>query len=387
MSLNALFATMTLLYYLRDVLPKQNMTDKKQEIFFAAHDTFEKMCRDILMQIGNKENMLKITIFNLPTDNTEYIRNLNMFRRMTKELFDSNAPLTAYVAQPCVTAGMAAEVTYIDQQDVAVAMHDGYALLTGNGYTELITEGISPTDLSKSIRHQSEEIFDRLGRMLAENSFAINDIYRQWNYIEQITSMHEGRQNYQEFNDARSRFYNSATWSNGYPAATGIGTSFGGVMIEVYAIKGENVVNHPIDNPMQISAHCYSQKVLTGITDEKERTTPKFERARIVGDTIYISGTAAIKGEESLALNDASAQTAETMQIIKRLIAADNVPVKISESEYTLLRVYIKNSNEADEVVKFMEANYADTPKHYLIADVCRPELLVEIEGTAITRR
>jgi hypothetical protein len=30
-----------------------------------------------------------------------------------------------------------------------------------------------------------------------------------------------------------------------------------------------------------------------------------------------------------------------------------------------------------------MEENFADVPKHYLEADVCRPELLVEIEGTA----
>jgi enamine deaminase RidA (YjgF/YER057c/UK114 family) len=195
--------------------------------------------------------------------------------------------------------------------------------------------------------------------------------------------MHDGRQNYQEFNDARSRFYNSAEWTNGYPAATGIGTSCGGVMVEVYAIKGERVVNYAIDNPLQISAHSYSQKVLTGKTDEKERTTPKFERARLVGDTVYISGTAAIKGEDSLSLDSTVGQTAETMQIIKKLVSPENIHIATKDSKYTLLRVYIKNGATAHEVIKFMQENYPDTPKHYLEADVCRPELLVEIEGMA----
>jgi hypothetical protein len=57
--------------------------------------------------------------------------------------------------------------------------------------------------------------------------------------------------------------------------------------------------------------------------------------------------------------------------------------VKCEKSTYTLLRVYIKNVFESDGVVAYMNENYPDTPKHYLIADVCRPELLVEIEGTA----
>ena len=363
------------------------MTNKKQEIFFASADTFEGMCRELLQPLAGKNNLLKITVFNAPADNKEYYANLRFLKKFAAQQFGKCAPLIAYVAQPCLTASMAAEVTYLpEDENIRHERHDGYTLLHGNGFCELVTEGITPQSPDGSIKEQSAEIFAQLGNILAKNSFNINDIYRQWNYIEQITLMREGRQNYQEFNDARSRFYNRAEWSNGYPAATGIGTSCGGVMIEVYAIKGEKVVSHAIDNPLQISAHNYSQKVLTGKSDEPLRTTPKFERARIVGDTIYISGTAAIKGEDSISLDNATEQAVETMHIIKQLVASENIPVATKGSTYTLLRTYIKNSKDAPEVIRFMEENYPDVPKHYIEADVCRPELLVEIEGTAITK-
>lgn len=360
------------------------MTNKRQEIFFASADTFEGMCRELLLQIAGKGNILKLTVFNAPADNKEYANNLSLLKKSVAKEFSENAPLVAYVAQPCLTAKMAAEVTYFPEDDtVSYERHKGYTLLHGDGFCELVTEGITPHSLGGSIRKQSEEIFAQLGNILAKNNFKISDIYRQWNYIEQITSMHDGRQNYQEFNDARSRFYNSAEWNGGYPAATGIGTACGGVMVEVYAVKGEKAVNHAIDNPLQTSAHSYSQKVLTGKSDEPQRTTPKFERARLVGNIVYISGTAAIKGEDSLSLDNTVEQTAETMQIIKQLVAAENLPVPTKGGTYTLLRVYIKNGETAPEVIKFMEENFADVPKHYLEADVCRPELLVEIEGTA----
>ena len=361
------------------------MTNKKQEIFFASADTFKGMCRELLQQIAGKGNILKLTVFNAPADNEEYASNLSLLKESVAKEFGECAPLVAYVAQPCLTAKMAAEVTYLpEDKNIRHERHAGYTLLHGDGFCELVTEGITPHSIGGSIREQSQEIFAQLGNILAKNNFKISDIYRQWNYIEQITSMHDDRQNYQEFNDARSRFYNSAEWSNGYPAATGIGTVCGGVMVEVYAVKGEKVVNHAIDNPLQTSAHNYSQKVLTGKSDEPQRTTPKFERARIVGGTVYISGTAAIKGEDSLSLDNAAEQSAETMQIIKQLVAAENIPVAIKGGTYTLLRTYIKNGKDAPEVIRFMEDNYPDVPKHYLEADVCRPELLVEIEGTAI---
>lgn len=58
----------------------------------------------------------------------------------------------------------------------------------------------------------------------------------------------------------------------------------------------------PIDNKLQIAAHAYSDQVLEAA--QQKKATPKFERAKSMTfddrRIVYISGTAAIRGEESL---------------------------------------------------------------------------------------
>ena len=57
----------------------------------------------------------------------------------------------------------------------------------------------------------------------------------------------------------------------------------------------------PIDNKLQVAAHAYSEQVLE--VARQKKTTPKFERAKSMSfqdrKLIYISGTAAIRGEGS----------------------------------------------------------------------------------------
>lgn len=87
------------------------------------------------------------------------------------------------------------------------------------------------------------------------------DIVRQWNYLERITDITHGNQCYQDFNDVRTLFYASSAWESGYPAATGIGTQYGGILIDFNAVSGEvDIV--PLDNDWQRAAHVYSDEVL-----------------------------------------------------------------------------------------------------------------------------
>ena len=294
-------------------------------------------------------------------------------------------PLTSYIAQKTSHGGITVEATYIACSDAIIEHHRNYRLITIDGCTELMTGGIVPRHDGGSTFEQSADIFEGIAKMLKSNGFKPSNIYRQWNYLPGITVLNEGSQNYQEFNDARSIFYGNDTWPGGYPAATGIGTSAGGVVVEISAIKSEQCTNLPIDNPLQIAAHNYSQQVLDGKVIEQlsERTTPKFERARLLGDTVLISGTAAIKGECSNYSTDAVEQAAETMEIMDKLTSKRNIPVENSGSIYDLLRVYVKREGDIPAVCEYMQSHYPAAKKHYLVADVCRPELLIEIEGVA----
>lgn len=360
------------------------MVKKFTEIISAKNrGTFEEMYRSILSQAGNAQ-ILKITFFFSPENDKEYISHNNLLRSAVKEYFPHSTPLVSYVAQKTASGSLVAEFLYTSDSNAVVERHPRYILLKKGYSTELITEGIIPQNISASTFEQSSEIFATIGTILQSNGFAPSDIYRQWNYIQGITVLNDGSQNYQEFNDARSIFYSNSNWSNGYPAATGIGTAIGGVMVELFAIKGEDVANSPLDNPLQTAAHNYSQRVLDGkaIKELNERTTPKFERARILGNSIYISGTAAIRGEDSNSSRSTVEQTAETMKIMDCLVSKENIPVESCGSRYTLLRVYVKREEEIPQVKEYIQEHYPSVPAHFLVADICRPELLVEIEGT-----
>ena len=211
-------------------------------------------------------------------------------------------------------------------------------------------------------------------------SFAVSDIVRQWNYISHITAVNDGIQNYQLFNDARSDFYETTEWSNGYPAATGIGCDSGGVMVVVYAIKGFKGVGKPIDNPLQIPAHKYSGKVLAS-GKEVVRTTPKFERGRLLGNVVFVSGTAAIKGENSEFSDDARVQAKEAIDVVEHLVEPSNISKDCVNFRFDLLRVYVRRPQDMEVIQNIFKAHFRDIPTHFLIADICRPELLLELEG------
>ncbi|MBR3941600.1 MAG: PTS cellobiose transporter subunit IIC [Bacteroidaceae bacterium] len=359
---------------------------KKAKCIITATDngSIKDMCRSILSQIDEKR-ILKIIFFYLPASDSDYLLHNKELRECVKEYFPTATPLVSYVAQKPECGALVAEVVSLADSDATVERKARYTLLRKGNCREIMSEGIIPADITASTFSQANDIFATVGAILDENGFTPSDIYRQWNYIQGITVLNDGSQNYQEFNDARSLFYAGGSWSNGYPAATGIGTSRGGVMIEFSAIKDEEVPNKPIDNPLQVAAHNYSQEVLDGkvIEELKERTTPKFERARILGSTIFISGTAAIKGEHSNHSANAVEQTAETMEIMDNLVSKENIPVENNGSHYRFLRVYVKNECDIPAVRGYMSVHYPTAGKHYLVADICRPELLVEIEGLA----
>jgi len=235
-----------------------------------------------------------------------------------------------------------------------------------------------------------------LHRVLKKETLSFSDIVRQWNYIEDITGFttsNEGKmQNYQLFNDIRTLYYNTVDFSNGYPAATGIGTNTGGIVIDFTAAspcKSNRIL--PLSNPRQVDAHKYSQKVLIGkgFEDIKKKGSPKFERAKVFttqdSGQVYISGTAAILRQKTEAGKNAREQTRITLENISKLISADNLKangININTgSKLCYIRVYVKNEADIPDVKKICRAHLGEVPSLYLVSDICRKELLVEIEA------
>jgi enamine deaminase RidA (YjgF/YER057c/UK114 family) len=105
----------------------------------------------------------------------------------------------------------------------------------------------------------------------------------------------------------------------------------------------------------------------------------------------YVSGTAAIVGEEVVGHGDVARQTKATIRNIERLITLRNLraagaPVRSVGPRFAYVRTYVKNENDVPDVRKIVRGAFGDAPATFVVADICREDLLVEIEGAVRVR-
>lgn len=233
--------------------------------------------------------------------------------------------------------------------------------------------------------------FSGLEELLLHTGFSMGNIVRQWNYIEDILGYEGPFQHYQLFNEARTKFYSDQFRERGYPAGTGIGTSGGGIMIEYIAVSDTGTETAPIDNPEQVPAYQYQQDLLKGEPVDRIKSTPKFERGRYLSaagkEVIFVSGTAAIRGQHVVYPENPDLQTLYTIDNIEQLINKDNLGkngMGTGNFTFNYLRVYLKDRNDYPVVSKYCHEKYGNVPAVWIEADICRDELMVEIEGFLI---
>jgi enamine deaminase RidA (YjgF/YER057c/UK114 family) len=257
--------------------------------------------------------------------------------------------------------------------------------------------GCTSAGSKASFGDQARYSFDAMQAILSEEGLSMDNLIRQWNYLPAIlkTEAKNNRiyQNYQLFNEIRQSYYDRYKKDKNYPSATGIGMDYGAVTIDFAALRpNENALVAGLNNPRQTNACLYGQKILIGspLKEDEQKKPPLFERAKYAGlhdrGIIFISGTAAITGEKTVGLNDFVKQTGVTIANIAALIAPQNLDSKdipTANKQYAYLRVYIKNEKDRGLIEKIGEAYYKNIPVLYVKADICRDDLLVEIEGEA----
>lgn len=363
--------------------------------------SFGKTLQLLLSQltIGDR-TPVRFVFFGIPQSNELYSSELAEIQQQVNLKFGKHMPVISYVAQkPLCNNALVLESHWTmvtAEKNVHYKNLDGcdYITIENSASKNLSIGGITADNNELSIYAQSVEVFEKIRKIMEHENMPIDCIVRQWNYIADITKVAHGKQHYQEFNNARSEFYNHTQWTNGYPAATGIGTYTGGVVVEVFAVKPKStkVDILAVDNKLQIPPHAYSQSVLVGQEDKiMARTTPKFERAKVLNIApealVYISGTAAIRGEVSLEAVGVCNQTTTTLENIFFLISEENL--RHASAQFSKLpsiknlRIYLKEPAFYDEAKAVVEQLLPDIPSVYLLGDICRDNLLIEIEGIA----
>lgn len=353
-------------------------------IYTVQTDDFTTMVDAILAQLPKDEHIFRLIFFGTPANNTEYVTRRSILYNKMRQHYGERQPVLSYVSQPALDGGLTLEVhSFRPDENDRIIYHPNngfpYVTLENTDGRFLFAGGFHSDILDFNIQQQAVEVFRLASEVLHKENFPVENIIRQWNYIEQITGFDGADQHYQMFNNVRSNFYDQTIWTNGYPAATGIGTNLGGVLVDIDAavFTRPECFATPIDNKLQIAAHAYSSQVLEAA--QQQKATPKFERAKSMTldnrQLIYISGTAAIRGEESLSGVGLERQLHITMENIAQL--TDDAPLR-------LLRVYLKNKSDYKEAYELLNSYQLNIPVSYMCADVCRDELLIEIEGIAI---
>lgn len=204
-------------------------------------------------------------------------------------------------------------------------------------------------------------------------------LLRVWACVPGINREEAGLERYQAFCRARATAFEEA-WGSGFtgrlPASTAVGSSTaeGDLVLHFLASRTPGV---HVENPRQVAAYRYP--------DHYGPRSPSFARATRApaeaGGLLFVSGTASIVGHESVHAGLAG-QTRETVRNLERVrVVAEAGGGRFA---WSLLKVYLRNRSDEPEARRLLGALVpGPVAMTFLRADLCRRELLVEIEAVA----
>jgi enamine deaminase RidA (YjgF/YER057c/UK114 family) len=333
------------------------------------------------------------------------LEKVEICRQIIKDFYKRELPATSYIPQPpCEGKELAIEALGVGgaRGAVEIARHCEQLVVTRHsGISWIHAANLFPDPRQTTVYERSQITFERMSQMLGKCGTRYDQVIRTWLYLGDIVGPEDDTQRYKELNRARTDFYHHFRFGMDrtppgfkwpvFPASTGIGTSGKGVMMSCIALQSSrpDLLLIPLENPQQVSAFDYGAHY--------SPKSPKFARAMAVasGDcaTIFVSGTASITDAETRHEGDVEAQTHQTLDNIEALISANNfcrhgvTGLGADLDDLALVRVYIKRQEDFEKTRAVCRQRFGERPTIYAVADVCRPELLVEIEGVAYTKR
>jgi chorismate lyase/3-hydroxybenzoate synthase len=205
-------------------------------------------------------------------------------------------------------------------------------------------------------------------------------LLRFWNHVPEINSSASGLEEYRCFSRGRYEAFKALGYavSEDLPAASAVGSHGGNLAVYFLASTAPGI---QIENPRQISAYRYPV--------EYGPKSPSFSRATMKewenGFQVYVSGTASIVGHESLHHGDLAAQLDETVTNLDVLLRAAGKRQGLDGGIERLssAKVFVRHPRDFEEVQERFARMVPDAAAMYVEADICRSELLLEIEGIA----
>lgn len=284
--------------------------------------------------------------------------------------------LTSFIGQPPLSGGKISVLLYCivdSNENVITRSGDTFEMKRGKlnhkWYTPLLIDNKDTT------YNQTTGIFENLiNDINSRNSNLLDNVIRTWIYVSNIDL------NYADVVESRKEIFkqNNLTPQTHFIASTGIeGRHFSHdckVFMDAYAI--DNIDQEQITfmtapdnlNP----THEY------GVTFERGTAVEYGDRKHM-----FISGTASINNKgEVVHVGDIKNQTHRTLENIEALLRPQGANLK----DMSHFIVYLRDIADKDNVIEILDDKIGEQPYMIVLAPVCRPGWLIEIEGIAITK-
>ena len=281
----------------------------------------------------------------------------------------------SYAGQPPAPPAKVALWAYaVNDRSCALDKSKSGATLTLNRgeLAHLWTTGVGCTQKHGSY-DQSEAILESYADYLGARGMSLADnVIRTWFFVRDIDM------NYKGLVDARRDVFARCglTPDTHFIASTGVGgtpaDAAAVVSMDAYAISGVRT-----DQLRFLRAQDHlSPTHIYGVTFERGVCIAYRDRSHIV-----ISGTASIDAEGGIVHpGDLSRQLDRTLHNVEALLAEADADF----ADVCSFVVYVRDPSDLDLVERAMRERFADTPCQVVIAPVCRPGWLVEVECQAI---
>jgi enamine deaminase RidA (YjgF/YER057c/UK114 family) len=300
--------------------------------------------------------------------------------------FPADGPLTYIQGTPPWGEGFAGVLIQAVSGEVAWTIEDkGQKVGTGwrrGDATFLVLQnlqGLTPNGNGANARpHQTRRLIQRAANLLEAQEASYRDVLRTWFYLSDILTW------YPEFNRARTDIYEKFGVLPGQdygslrlPASTGIrGEVPGGAVaaMDLMAVAGpakSRPLVRQLSNPVQQEAFRYGSA---------------FSRAALIRQPdlsmIQVSGTAAIDEQgRSLYPGDVRGQIDCTFDKIATLIGEEGASLQ----DIAAACVFVKRPEDALVYEELAAARgLTNLPAVVIVADICREELLFEIDAEVV---
>ena len=231
---------------------------------------------------------------------------------------------------------------------------------------------LRPADLSAGREEQARSVFEQLEAAVAAGGMKLSDVIRTWLYLDRILDW------YTPFNGVRTKFFKEHKVFDGLvPASTGIGgRNAHGAAIVAGALtlipKDDSVRAIAIPSPLQCPAPAYGSSFSRAV----EIVYPGLRR-------LFISGTASIlPGGETAFVGDVDRQIDLSMKVTAAILESRGM----GWADLTRVVAYVRRHEDIPAFGAWCRRN-ALPPMPAVVSthDICRDDLLFEIECDAIT--